>query len=286
VKSINKLLPFRITRTPLVSVIIPCFQAEATLRRAVASLVDQKWCKDDLEIILSVDDGRDYAWVARLWPNITICKSFSRGTGPGPTRNRGILAASGQFLAFLDADDMWSGGYLDALMPIVSRHGLAFGVTEVRSSEKDQVLVLGERQNHLCLQDFGRWPGSFHPVMRRIDTPLFVDQPAQDVLHAMTVLAAYGKAAPLVDAARYLLYLSTESVTASHGFSHNIDLSYKQMIHSQHKRSALPPYQRHQIIKALTLRRRWNRRFLAEGAKQKEQMSFYHFLARTLAHKK
>ena len=281
-KSINKLLPFRITQTPRVSVIIPCFQAEVTLRRAVTSLVDQKWRKDDLEIILSVDDGRDYGWVARLWPDITICKSLSRGTGPGPTRNRGIFAASGQYLAFLDADDAWSGGYLDALMPIVSRYGLAFGMTEVRSRKNDQVLVLGAGQSYLRLQDFAHWPGSFHPVMRRIDTPLFVDQPAQDVFHAMTVLAAYGKAAPLVDEARYLLYLNTASVTASHGFSHRIDASYGKMIHAQHRCLALPPYQRHQIIKALTIRRRWNRRFLVESERQKGQISFYHFLAKAL----
>lgn len=282
-KSINKLLPIRITRAPLLSVIIPCFQAETSLRRAINSIVHQGWRQDDLEIVLSVDDGRDYSWAVNMWPQVTICPCLRRGTGPGPTRNRGILAASGQYLAFLDADDAWQEGYLDALMPLVSRHGLAFGKTEIRSAQGDKVLVLGEGQSQLRVQDFGRWPGSFHPVMRRSDSPLFINQPAQDVFHAMVVLGAYGKAAPLVDKATYLLYLSKTSVTASHGFSHQIDRSYRQMLNALNTWPDLSPYQQHQMRKALTLRRNWNRRFLAENKSQKEGPGFYPFLAKTFA---
>ncbi len=285
-KSINKHLPIRITRTPLLSVIVPCFQAETSLRRAINSIVQQGWRQDDLEIVLSVDDGRDYGWAAKIWPQTTICTNLSLGTGPGPARNRGILAASGKYLAFLDADDAWQLGYLDALMPVVARHGLAFGMTEVRSSHGDQVLVLGQGQRQLRLQDFGHWPGSFHPVMRRSDSPLFINQPAQDVFHAMVVLAAYGKAAPLMGKARYLLYLNATSVTTSHGFSQRIDRSYRQMLSALKTWPALPAYQQHQMKKALTMRLHWNRRYLAANDRHQGRISFYAFLAETLAQKK
>ena len=281
-KSINKTLPIRITRSPRLSVIIPCFQAETTLRRAIESVVRQGWRQNDLEIVLSVDDGGDYRWAADLWPHLTLCRSLRRGTGPGPARNRGICAASGQYLAFLDADDAWGDGYLDALMPLVVRHGLAFGMTEVRTSRGKQVLILGKGQSHLSISDFGRWPGSFHPVMRRNDSPLFVNQPGQDVFHAMAVLAAYGKPAALLDQARYVLHLNETSVTASHGFSHHIDRSYRQMLGALNRWTDLPPYQRHQMHKALSVRRNWNRRFLTENKSHNEGLGFYPFLASTL----
>ncbi len=50
----------------------------------------------------------------------------------------------------------------------------------------------------LRLEDFGRWPGSFHPMMQREMTPFFLNQPAQDVFHAIETVAMYGDMAPLV----------------------------------------------------------------------------------------
>ncbi|HEY0413772.1 MAG TPA: glycosyltransferase family 2 protein [Allosphingosinicella sp.] len=94
---------------PLVSVVIPAFNAAATLAETLLSAAAQTY--RHIEIVI-VDDGstdrtREIAAVfcekdprARLVP-------VSHG-GVGAARNRGIAAARGEFVAFLDADDLWS----------------------------------------------------------------------------------------------------------------------------------------------------------------------------------
>ena len=104
VKSINRIPPIRISQMPAVSVIIPVFRAKSTLERALLSVKAQGWPEKDIEIILSVDDEKKDDWAKTYGSNITPCYGRKPATGAGPARNRGILAASGQFLAFLDAE--------------------------------------------------------------------------------------------------------------------------------------------------------------------------------------
>ena len=94
---------------PLVSVVIPAYNAAATLRVAVESVYAQGF--RDYEVIV-VDDAS-----ADRTPDVVqqLC-SEGRGlrglrmpanSGPAAARNRGIAAAQGTWLAFLDGDDVW-----------------------------------------------------------------------------------------------------------------------------------------------------------------------------------
>ncbi len=90
---------------PRVSVIVPAFNAELTIRDAVASVFAQTY--RDFEVIV-VDDGSSDATCAALetWRD---CLTYVRqpNGGPGRARNTGIERARGEFVAFLDADDLW-----------------------------------------------------------------------------------------------------------------------------------------------------------------------------------
>lgn len=102
--------------TVLVSVIIPCLNAEETIVRALRSVVAQDYA--DLEIVL-VDDGSTDNTVAAArslgLPNLVVAESPGR-QGAAAARNRGIDMAKGSFIAFLDADDEWLPGKLAAQM--------------------------------------------------------------------------------------------------------------------------------------------------------------------------
>ena len=52
-------------------------------------------------------------------------------SGAGPTRNRALQAAKGDYIAFLDADDTWEKNYLAAVLPLAQNFGAAFGSTSV-----------------------------------------------------------------------------------------------------------------------------------------------------------
>ncbi len=233
VKSMNKMLYQHGSQMPSISVVIPVFHSKSTLKRALYSIKKQVWPQKHVEIILSIDDGKNYDWAEKYWSNITICSGYAPATGAGPTRNRGILASTGRYLAFLDSDDEWADGYLDALYPVAETHGLAFGQTVVHSHDGTYLMSLGhipdDRGGQLRFDDFGRWPGSFHPMMQREMTPFFLNQPAQDVFHAIETMAMFGGMFPLVGAANYRLNLNAGSVTASAGFSHRLDWSYRHM---------------------------------------------------------
>jgi glycosyltransferase involved in cell wall biosynthesis len=88
-----------------VSVVIPVFDGERYLAEAVESVLAQT--RPVFEIIV-VDDGSTdgSARVAsRFGETVQYC--YQTHAGPAAARNRGIEMARGNFLAFLDADDVW-----------------------------------------------------------------------------------------------------------------------------------------------------------------------------------
>ena len=90
---------------PLVSVIIPSWNAAAFLPAAVASIREQRY--EPIEIVVVDDgstDGTESA-VAALGPGVRYFRQDNRG--PAAARNRGLAGARGEFIAFLDADDRW-----------------------------------------------------------------------------------------------------------------------------------------------------------------------------------
>jgi glycosyltransferase involved in cell wall biosynthesis len=97
---------------PLVSVIIPAYNSGAYLRPTVESVLTQ--AHRPIEILI-VDDGStdDTARTAESFgPPVRLLRQAR--TGHPAARNAGIRAAIGDYLAFVDHDDLWSPGKLEA----------------------------------------------------------------------------------------------------------------------------------------------------------------------------
>jgi len=91
--------------SPLVSCIVPVFNGEAYLREALDSILAQSY--RPLEVII-VDDGSTdgtSAVLAEYQDHVRILKQSNKG--PSETRNYGVRASRGDFVAFLDPDDLW-----------------------------------------------------------------------------------------------------------------------------------------------------------------------------------
>lgn len=94
------------TRAPLVSVVVPAYNAERTLVATLESVLAQTL--QDLEVIV-VDDGstdRTGALGAEILdPRVQVITKPN--SGASAARNAGVAAAKGTYVAFLDADDLW-----------------------------------------------------------------------------------------------------------------------------------------------------------------------------------
>ena len=104
----------------LFSVVIPTFNRVSLLQRTLASVEAQSFT--DFEIIV-VDDGstdgtRD--WLASQRPLLRVLEQANRG--PGAARNLGAREARGDYVAFLDSDDLWFPWTLRVFAEAIERH--------------------------------------------------------------------------------------------------------------------------------------------------------------------
>lgn len=105
---------------PAVSVIIPTYNRAAMVREAIESVLAQSYA--DRELIV-VDDGSTDgtgAAVAAFLPQLTYVHQEHKGVSAA--RNRGAAIARGEYLAFLDSDDLWLKHKLDRQMRFMESH--------------------------------------------------------------------------------------------------------------------------------------------------------------------
>jgi hypothetical protein len=104
---------------PLVSVIVPVYNGTKFLPEAIENILGQGY--PALEIIV-VDDGSTDA-IDETVRNLPVDVRFfkQQNAGAASARNRGIRDASGEFIAFLDVDDLWPENNLNCLVDALLR---------------------------------------------------------------------------------------------------------------------------------------------------------------------
>lgn len=106
---------------PLLSVVIPTWNRARFICDAIDSALVQR--RGAVEVIVVDDastDGTAALLAARYGSQIRLVRLPER-RGPGGARNAGVRAATGELLAFLDSDDLWLPGKLDAELRMLER---------------------------------------------------------------------------------------------------------------------------------------------------------------------
>lgn len=98
----------------MISIIVPVYNAEKTIGKCLDSLLSLDHPKDKYEIII-VDDGSTDSTpeILKIYQNIKVLEN-SKNRGTSYSQNRGVDAASGELIAFLDADDTAPTNWLKA----------------------------------------------------------------------------------------------------------------------------------------------------------------------------
>lgn len=100
-------------RSPItISVIIPAYNAQPYIADALDSIVRQTYAVSE---VIVVDDGSTDATIEIAKARGAIVLRRANG-GPSAARNTGVARATGEFLAFLDADDYWEPGKIERQM--------------------------------------------------------------------------------------------------------------------------------------------------------------------------
>lgn len=101
--------------SPLVSIIIPCHDSAPWLRATIDSAIDQTW--PACEIVVVDDGSQDESLsIARSYESRGVRVFVQPNRGASAARNRGLVAANGDFIQFLDADDLISPNKIEVQM--------------------------------------------------------------------------------------------------------------------------------------------------------------------------
>lgn len=110
-------------RRPLVSVVIPAYNVARYISETLESVFGQTLT--DYEVIVVNDgslDTEDFEQAIAPYLNRILYLKQENG-GASLARNTGLQAARGEFIAFLDADDLWLPAYLDQQMKFIRERG-------------------------------------------------------------------------------------------------------------------------------------------------------------------
>lgn len=144
---------------PLISIIAPMHNLEAFISETIRSVLAQTY--SNFELIL-VDDQSSDNTVAVVQtfedPRIRLIVN-EKNVGAGQARNNGLEAATGEYIALLDADDLWYPHKLQAQVDFMAARDIAFSYTLYDVIDKD---------SHVYA-DCGRVPAKapYHKILRR-----------------------------------------------------------------------------------------------------------------------
>lgn len=179
---------------PRVSLLIPCYQSAEYVEDAIVCALAQTY--GHIEIIVAPDDGSTYRHLRESFksPQIRIIPPGSVArTGAGATRNRALDAASGEYIALLDADDLIPDRYIEDLMSVAIVEGAAVaGVRYLDWASQEPVRIPPMHNRHLSLSGFSQLLASLHPLIHRSMEVGYCGGFAEDVVHDAIVFARLG----------------------------------------------------------------------------------------------
>jgi glycosyltransferase involved in cell wall biosynthesis len=157
---------------PKFSVIIPLYNKEGTIIRALNSVLNQK--KQCFEIII-INDGSTDNSVRKVEtikdPRI---KLFSqKNNGVSSARNFGIKMAKGEYIAFLDADDEWLPAFLFSIRDLINNYPHAIGYGTSYFKKYNNNLIKEIKLRHLQFDSNSGIINNYFKVCNYSDPPIW-----------------------------------------------------------------------------------------------------------------
>ena len=130
----------------LISIIIPYYKKREYISETINSVLNQSYRKFEILIIYDDDNLSDLNYLEKLFQSeekIRIIKN-SQTIGAGLSRNKGIQNSKGEYIAFIDADDIWKKYKLENQINFMKKKKIKISHTTYQIIDKND-RVLGER---------------------------------------------------------------------------------------------------------------------------------------------
>jgi len=133
-------------KSGLVSVIIPHYEAEDYLPKAVESIIHQEYRPIEIVII----DSSNSSVAKSLAENYEeIIYEYREPAGVAAARNQAIEVSSGEYIALLDADDYWSPGKLSTVIPELSDADVVYSDMYILRDGEKEYYETEQFENHV-----------------------------------------------------------------------------------------------------------------------------------------
>jgi len=146
-------------KEPLVSVIIPLYNAEKYIEETMESVISQTYQNWELIVVddCSTDSSRNIVKeFEKKDYRIKLIELETNFGGPARPRNIGIDNAKGEYIAFLDADDVWLEEKLEIQLGFMVKNGLDFSSTNTVNIDKNSNTIRNKYRLVRFLTKFAR----------------------------------------------------------------------------------------------------------------------------------
>jgi teichuronic acid biosynthesis glycosyltransferase TuaG len=127
----------------LVSIIIPYFKKKFFFYKSFLSAHNQTYKKKEIIIIYDDTDKSDLSYIRNIIKKYKNTKLIinKKNIGAGLSRNKGIIAAKGKYIAFLDSDDLWDKKKLFNQIQFMKNKNAVFSHTSYKILNEDNIVV-------------------------------------------------------------------------------------------------------------------------------------------------
>jgi glycosyltransferase involved in cell wall biosynthesis len=127
-------------RESMVSVIMPCYNSEANIKASINSVLDQDYYNWELIVIDDCSSDNTIDVIKSFNDNRIKCHSLAENSGsPAAPRNKGLELAKGDYIAFLDSDDLWAKNKLKLQIEFMKSNSYEFTCTAYSVKDKNGV---------------------------------------------------------------------------------------------------------------------------------------------------